>query len=487
MDTTSKTLLEAVRKGKNEVPPRPNVRAHGSVIDSHFLDAVQEQATEHNHDVVVEQTAGKSNRLHGQDGRERHEIPSNSLVEATLLRGLLFPTLEARQEAVAEAHGKTFQWVLEESTKFQSPWDNFVQWLRGKSNIYWINGKAASGKSTLMKYICSHPKVRQALEVWSDQSLLVTATYFFWNTGMPLQKSQDGLLRSLLYQILSKCPHLIEYVLPELWAKLKNQKPKVVSKLRESWHSWSSSHLKQAFKRLMDQCTHSLKICLFIDGLDEFDGDHGDIIAFFKRVSTATNIKLCLSSRPLLIFEQEYGAFSKLRLQDLTRNDIKTYAYDKLHDNPRIRSLSQTQPDLLTQLVLEILEMSSGVFLWVTLAIRSLLRGLTNLDSIGELQHLLRALPPELDDLFSLMLRSIQPALYVVQASKLFQIMYQSRPGLTALALSYANDEHVILPISTPVGPISSFEARERVLDIGNRVKSRCAGLLEVEDSPPNR
>ena len=54
------------------------------------------------------------------------------------------------------------------------------------------------------------------------------------------------------------------------------------------------------------------------DGLDEFDGDHAEIVTFFQLVSSFSHTKLCVSSRPLLVFDQALGMFPKLRLQDLS-------------------------------------------------------------------------------------------------------------------------------------------------------------------------
>ena len=88
------------------------------------------------------------------------------------------------------------------------PQDNFSQWLRSEQKLYWINGKAGSGKSTLMNYICQDYRRLELLRDWSADRLLLTTVYFFWSAGSRLQKSIDGLLRSLLYQILTKCDEL---------------------------------------------------------------------------------------------------------------------------------------------------------------------------------------------------------------------------------------------------------------------------------------
>jgi ABC-type lipoprotein export system ATPase subunit len=56
-------------------------------------------------------------------------------------------------KAVAQAHKATFRWIFADHEESDIPWHNFVDWLQQGEHINWITGKAASGKSTLMKYI----------------------------------------------------------------------------------------------------------------------------------------------------------------------------------------------------------------------------------------------------------------------------------------------------------------------------------------------
>ena len=74
------------------------------------------------------------------------------------------------------------------------------------------------------------------------------------------------------------------------------------------------------------------KFCLFIDGLDEFKGDVDELLDIIKDISNSPNIKFCLSSRPWNVFEDALGKNdeSKLYLEDLTRNDIQRFVFDKL-------------------------------------------------------------------------------------------------------------------------------------------------------------
>jgi hypothetical protein len=144
-------------------------------------------------------------------------------VEDELLEHLNFPTITERFEEVAEAHQQTFQWI------FRRPdhgvhagqgkhWSPFPEWLQHGNGLYWINGKAASGKSTLMKYIFMHPDTPRHLRIWAANLPLYIAGFFFWISGTKEQKSQFGLLRSLLHDILQQNRKLISVVLSKQWS-----------------------------------------------------------------------------------------------------------------------------------------------------------------------------------------------------------------------------------------------------------------------------
>lgn len=80
-----------------------------------------------------------------QTGRER----AQSLFAASLqYNGMV--DLESR---INRAHKSTFRWILQDnqSQDHHLPmirWSNFREWLESDNQIYWIAGKAGSGKST---------------------------------------------------------------------------------------------------------------------------------------------------------------------------------------------------------------------------------------------------------------------------------------------------------------------------------------------------
>lgn len=134
-------------------------------------------------------------------------------------QSLFYPEIFARQEQVDNTFDgleNTYQWIFDEPEAHQSTdskerphWHDFAQWLREGQGVYWINGKAGSGKSTLMNYICNDNRRLELLKEWCSYRLLLTPIFFFWNAGSREQKSVEGLLRSLIYQMLTQCRELI--------------------------------------------------------------------------------------------------------------------------------------------------------------------------------------------------------------------------------------------------------------------------------------
>ena len=142
-----------------------------------------------------------------------------------IVNSLFYPDISSRQEQVDSLFDgikNTYDWIFDDPQTHRMPrydegysrqeerrWDDFARWLKSGHGVYWINGKAGSGKSTLMNHICNHSRTLELLREWCSDRRLLTPTFFFWNAGNRLQKSIDGLLRSLVYQMLKECRELV--------------------------------------------------------------------------------------------------------------------------------------------------------------------------------------------------------------------------------------------------------------------------------------
>jgi hypothetical protein len=410
-----------------------------------------------------------------------------------------------RQKAIEEAYEKTFEWIFkaENSWEVQS-WSNFPSWLVSGSGIYWVNGKAASGKSTLMKFIYSHKRTRKCLARWAKPLPVTTGIFYFWNSGTPEQRSQKGLLRGILFEVLRKHRELLPAVFPRQWAADYTIATEKFAKHRLAPISWTLSELKHAFSRIPLNRTVPMKFCFFIDGLDEFDGDYEEMAQLFQSVTTP-ELKFCVSSRPLLVLEDLFQGFPGLRLQDLTFEDITIYVRDKLNSTAGFRRISNNNSVAAENLINEVVAKADGVFLWVRFVVKSLLQGIGSRDTISDLQRRLPLLPGDLEALYHHILANIDP-FYKQESSEIFQVLQVAQEladdftysrvctllpiqPFTVLWLSVWRScrenqfkgSGAILDMKAHASEVDTMRSND---DIVPYLKSRCAGLLECDDSP---
>jgi chromatin segregation and condensation protein Rec8/ScpA/Scc1 (kleisin family) len=391
-------------------------------------------------------------------------------IEAGAWESLSFPVMTDREDDIAEAELATFDWIFEKPRSEERPWSSFQEWLFSGDSLYWINGKAGSGKSTLMKHLFNHGRCHEALTAWAGDTPLVTASFFFWYNGSDLQKSQIGLLRALLYQCLIDHRELIPMVLADT-ARIQ---------MTELSQHWSLPRLKSAFIRLLGQKKIPLKICLFIDGLDEYEGDHSEIAELFKSVVGSEQVKVCVSSRPLLVFDRALKSFPGLMLQNLTYDDIKAYVRNRLSTHERMKELECEEPELAPRLTSDIISKASGVFLWVKLVVYSLLEGLGNYDRGADLVRRLEELPEDLEDLYWHMLDRVKPAWYLEEGFRLLLIVKSALQPLNVLQLCFADMQDPQLAFKSKQNEISAEMQLRQCDGMVGRVKSRCLGLIEI-------
>ena len=343
-----------------------------------------------------------SDMKEGAHSEIRYSPQEEDQARAFVLDSLRFRQMKLREHEVSKAHHSTFEWVFDKEPS--KSWNGFTRWLRDGTGCFWISGKAVSGKSTLMKHIVNDSRTETALRQWAGGSYLLTPSFFFWNSGVFLQSSQEGLYRSILYELLSKHESLIPDAFPELY----------MEELRQLRHQaniqpLSKIELRVAFIKLLELLPASSRVCLFIDGIDEYDGDHEEICDLFKSVVSQPNVKIVLSSRPIPACVEAFKCSKGLKLEDLTRKDIKEYVSRTLGTQARMQELRMENPSGAQNLVEQIVSRASGVFLWVILVVKSLIFGLNSSDRISDLQRRLDELPQELEDLYKHILSRMKP------------------------------------------------------------------------------
>lgn len=185
---------------------------------------------------------------------------------------------------------------------------------------------------------------------------------------------------------------------------------------------WGLNELDAAMRILISQDMHSFKLCLFVDGLDEYEGQPPTIAKYLSMLAQVPWLKICLSSRPLLEFDDAFGSGPSLRLQDLTQTDIDHFVKSSLRNNVNYQQLCVKQPVQALSLIEKIISRADGVFLWIKLVVQEIERGLANRDPLQDLQERIGIFPLDLEELFSSMLDNIDP-FYIKKSALIFLIV----------------------------------------------------------------
>jgi hypothetical protein len=388
-----------------------------------------------------------------------------ALAEQRILSSLRFPEQPFRYDDITAAHKDTFQWIY-------NPESPFSCWLAREEGIFWVSGKAGSGKSTLMKFITRNPATDDLLSEWAPQGF-VSAAYYFWSSGTDMQKSQKGLMQTIVYDVFRRCPELISDACVRRW----NDCLRV-----PTWDStWSMAELSEALRYIATAEKVQHKFCFFVDGLDEYQGDHLDLCELITAFSRSKKIKLCVSSRPWNVFEDAFGMGPKFYLQDLTRNDLELFIYSRLSSHPRWQSWgldSQTK----SHLIADISNRAEGVFLWAFLVTKSLREGLTNGDTIKDLLKRLEAIPASLERLFRYILDAIDLQ-YHERMARIILIALFARYPLHCLVYKTTEEEQddEDYAIHLPIKPIEYVELELPQKQAKRHINAWTSGLLEVQ------
>jgi hypothetical protein len=371
---------------------------------------------------------------------------------------------------------ETFQWIFSVPESKLSP-VRFAHWLRQGDGIFWISGRPGSGKSTLMKYIYRQSRTAEILTQWAGDSKLIQACFYFWTAGSPLQKSIEGLLRSLVFQILRQCPSLIPAAFPTEWAELVGRNTFKTSFNREG--------LIQAIGTITEATNLNAKFCFFIDGLDEYEGFDGDIAATINTLASSPAVKICVASRPHNVFVNAFGGNPNqmLYVHEHTNSDIRRYVKDVLERNPAFVSRTQQDTEEYQQLTEYIRKEANGVFLWVYLVVANMLDGMENADRMSDLQRKLKKVPTDLRVLFAHILDTVE-ADYHDQQAKMLLVACQTDQPLSLIGYSFLDEEGPDFALNCPVGPMAPEEVSRRYEYMERRVVARCKLLLEVVDRP---
>jgi hypothetical protein len=333
-------------------------------------------------------TAGGSSRLHaGNVYNSYYQVePSaprfattneESDTLETFLRCLSFEQIGTRLASIATAHPHTCAWVFD-CPPYKRWRDRNLQ--TGHHGCLWIKGKPGAGKSTIVKTLLRHTEASQP-----DEKVI---SFFFNARGALLERTTEGMYRSILFQMAGYVPSPL--------AKLRAETIEFYGT-----QGWPLELLKDLCRQNVRYLTGETGLTVFIDALDEGneEDDVRDMVTFIEELAADASsddraLHVCLASRHYPAISMIYTESLLLDTLNAHDEDISTYVRTQLRiENSALRA----------RLVSVISVRASGVFLWVVLVVRILNKEADH-GNQHQLEAKLQAIPDGLHALYNAVL-----------------------------------------------------------------------------------
>ena len=384
-----------------------------------------------------------------------------------MLRSLNYEDMFARELQLYDVNTKTCEWVWSE----EKGNGGLAEWLSSDKAMFWIQGKPGSGKSTLMNYLKDHKQTLTYLRKGHKLPWTLVRFFFDFRARKGISNNLEGLLKSLLFQIVLEIPEILKII--EDYGIDHNNVERCLA--------WDVKRLRQALITALSR--YPQNICIFVDGLDEYEGGRGDtldMIGFFRALTerkpeAISIVKVCVASRPKPLLLEAFAHLPGFCMQNHNMPGIEKYVTWRL-SNPR----NDDEP--LVQLSKSIVAKADGVFLWARFAINDLIEGSAEGEDLDQLRERLESLPEDLKHMYVRVLSRVKRK---QQNRKETAIMlhlccYSCRPlelHEFMIAAKFASDWDI-------KGPIKS---KAEMQAFRKRIAARSGGLIEVVDAVVER
>lgn len=354
-----------------------------------------------------------------------------------------------------------------------------MQWLASGEPIFWIQGKPASGKSTLMNYLSSNQQLLAAHLLSSTSYDWVVVYHFFdFRSKKHLPNSFSGFLRSLLLQLCSELPEYRESArMADLARKLKTQE-------------YSANDLESAVNEVFKSTVRP--VLLLVDGLDEYEAARfgatettkPELCKFLKGICSRRT-RVCIASRPDPPFPTEFRGVRTIKMDLLNKPGILSFATEELTDisisgdsqhptrvlEPRLKSLAE-----------DIAERASGVFLWARFAVTQIQEGESYAENADELQQRLDQVPDDLKDIYSKILSRMTVQNKEVTC-RLLLLLADAKETINLQQLYAAMSLVARQPKQDPAPRPKTYNASSNITrldDFRKMILARAGGLIET-------
>ena len=318
-----------------------------------------------------------------------------------------------------------------------------------------------------MNYLAHNSQMVSNLHKYSPGNWRILRFFFDFRKGKGVTNSFEGLLRSLLYQLIKKMPQIDVRGLDD--------------SEQDSISDWPEHRLRDALRRSLESA--KVGVCILVDGLDEYEGSFLKLVPFLQSLATSNDsekfpIKMCVSSRPEPVLSQYLQRLPQLSMSEHNASGIRSYCSLTIEEI-KLVVLEGLYTSRLSQLIAERAE---GVFLWARFALEELVQGYSRGDTFEEIFKRLNSIPDSLEEIFDRMLGRVEP-LAKKECMVMLQLVRFARSPLS-LQEHYAATNFAMgrdLAIIEPIDDSKDSGAMPNMYTTyAKRLRAKSVGLIEL-------
>ncbi|KAH7240019.1 uncharacterized protein BKA55DRAFT_542617 [Fusarium redolens] len=302
------------------------------------------------------------------------------------LRAMFVTDSSLDREGILDAKGDicegTCEWII--ST------DEFQTWDQNPPHLLWISAPPGMGKTFMSIYLSKH------FEDVSKEGSGIMTIFFFCDNNAETRNTAVNILRSLIYQLISHQPSLINTIIPR-W---KQQSQRL-------FEETSFNTLWKLFEDMIAKSDVNTIYCI-IDALDECEANSLSLLLRkFERLSqghlgSSPKMKLvCLSRRYPENIPEALLLFAKMEFDTMTarEEDIGRFISSQVQELAQKKKLNR---EMRSRLEETFQRKSEGTFLWVSFMAQDLQK-----QRLLDFEAALEMLPAGLDAVYERILQNI--------------------------------------------------------------------------------
>ena len=343
--------------------------------------------------------------------------------------------------------------------------------MQQSRGLLWVKGKPGSGKSTLMAFIT------RAFQHLPAQRTQVNLSFFFHGRGTSLQKSSQGMFRTLLYQLyrLSACARSV---------MVDAFKEKAGFGGIGNWWEWHASELQNMFSRAVKEVARMREVTIFIDALDEAGSNTAaELVNYFHQlnddiaVDRGSFTKICISCRHYPVVARNLGL--EILVEEENRRDIQSFVHWRLEEEVGLQPDDPLFIEKRQGLRNTIVDKAGDNFLWVSMMMPRVIDMLKDGEAYEDVSQMVADQSSELFAFYKDILTSIKSCNLGRTLLLMQWVCFAERAlSVTELRFALACDDVVVRPDQERCADSKGFvesDGRMRML-----INSLSGGLIET-------